>query len=42
MKKITLEKVERALASMSPEVIVGQELAGRANTALAKMLELAK
>ena len=42
MKKITLEKVGRALASMSPEVIVGQELAGRANTALAKMLELAK
>ena len=40
MKKITLEKVERALASMSPEVIVGQELAGRANTALAKMLDI--
>lgn len=42
MKKITLEKVEKALEEMSPEMVVGDELAHSANRSLARMLELAK
>lgn len=42
MKKITLEKVERALETMEPEVVVDEELAARANRSLSRMLELAR
>lgn len=42
MKKITLEKVERALETMEPEVVVDEGLAVRANKSLSRMLELAR
>lgn len=42
MKKVTLEKVEQALITMKPEVIVEETLGGKASRALAKMMELAK
>lgn len=42
MKKVTLEKVEQALLTMKPEVIVDETLGGKASRALAKMMELAK
>lgn len=42
MKRITLEKVEQALENMAPEVVVDEELAEKANRALARMLELAE
>lgn len=42
MKKITLEKVERALETMEPEVVVDEGLAARANKSLSRMLELAR
>lgn len=42
MKKITLDKVEKALEEMSPEMAVGDELAQAANRSLVRMLELAK
>lgn len=42
MKRITLEKVERALTDMAPEVTVEKQVEERAGKALVKMLELAK
>lgn len=42
MKRITLEKVERALTHMTPEVTVEKEVREHAEKALLKMLELAK
>lgn len=42
MKRITLEKVERALTDMAPEVMVEKQVEERAGKALVKMLELAK
>lgn len=42
MKKVTLEKVEQALLTMKPEVIVDETLGEKASRALAKMMELAK
>ncbi len=42
MKKITLEKVERALSELEPVVELPEEIIERASIPLAKMLELAK
>ena len=42
MKKITLEKVVRAMEEMEPEVTMDEELLVKANAPLVKMLELAK
>lgn len=42
MKKITLEKVIRAMEEMEPEVTMDEELRVKANAPLVKMLELAK
>lgn len=42
MKKITLEKVVRAMEEMEPEVTMEEELRVKANAPLVKMLELAK
>ena len=42
MKKITLEKVVRAMEEMEPEVTLDEELRVKANAPLVKMLELAK
>ena len=42
MKKITLEKVVRAMEEMEPEVTMDDELRVKANAPLVKMLELAK
>ena len=42
MKKITLEKVVRAMEEMEPEVTMDEELRVKANALLVKMLELAK
>ena len=42
MKKITLEKVVRAMEEMEPEVTMDEELRAKANAPLVKMLELAK
>lgn len=42
MKKITLEKVVRAMEEMEPEVSMDEELRVKANAPLVKMLELAK
>lgn len=42
MKKITLEKVERALSELKPVVELPEEIIERASIPLAKMLELAK
>ena len=42
MKKITLEKVVRAMDEMEPEVTMDEELRVKANAPLVKMLELAK
>lgn len=42
MKKITLEKVVRAMEEMEPEVTMDEELRVKANAPLVKMLELAK
>ena len=42
MKKITLEKVVRAMEEMEPEVTIDEELRVKANAPLVKMLELAK
>lgn len=42
MKKITLEKVLRALETLEPEVSLEEELRVKANAPLTKMLELAK
>ena len=42
MKKITLEKVVRAMEEMGPEVTMDEELRVKANAPLVKMLELAK
>ncbi len=42
MKKISLEKVLKALENMSPEVEVEESLRVKANAPLVKMLELAK
>ena len=42
MKKITLEKVVRAMEEMEPEVAMDEELRVKANAPLVKMLELAK
>ena len=42
MKKITLEKVVRAMEAMEPEVTMDEELRVKANAPLVKMLELAK
>lgn len=42
MKKITLEKVVRAMEEMEPEVTMDEELRVKANVPLVKMLELAK
>lgn len=42
MKRITLDKVERALETMGPEVFVEERIRKRANQALTKMLELAR
>ncbi len=42
MKKITLDKVERALEEMAPEMVVEDELARSASRPLVRMLELAK
>ena len=42
MKRITLEKVERALTDMAPEVMVEKQVEERAGKSLVKMLELAK
>lgn len=41
MKKITLEKVVRAMEEMEPEVTMDEELRVKANAPLVKMLELA-
>ena len=42
MKKITVEKVVRAMEEMEPEVTMDEELRVKANAPLVKMLELAK
>lgn len=42
MKKITLEKVVRAMEEMEPEVTMDEELRVKANAPLVTMLELAK
>lgn len=42
MKKITLEKVVRAMEEMEPEVTMDEELRVKSNVPLVKMLELAK
>ena len=42
MKKITLDKVVRAMEEMDPEVTMDEELRVKANAPLVKMLELAK
>lgn len=42
MKKITLEKVVRAMEEMEPEVTMDEELRVKANAPLVKMLERAK
>lgn len=42
MKKITLEKVVRAMEEMEPEETMDEELRVKANAPLVKMLELAK
>ena len=42
MKKITLEKVVRAMEEMEPEVTMDEELRVKANAPLVKMLELAQ
>ena len=42
MKKITLEKVVRAMEEMEPKVTMDEELSVKANAPLVKMLELAK
>ncbi len=42
MKRVTLDKVERALKNMEPEVVVPEELCGRAGRALERMMELAQ
>ena len=42
MKKITLEKVVRAMEEMEPEVTMDEGLRVKANAPLVKMLELAK
>lgn len=42
MKKITLEKVVRAMEEMEPEVTMDEELRVKADAPLVKMLELAK
>ena len=42
MKKITLERVVRAMEEMEPEVTMDEELRVKANAPLVKMLELAK
>lgn len=42
MKKITLEKVLKAMESLEPEVVLPEELRVKANAPLVKMLELAK
>ena len=42
MKKITLEKVVRAMEEMEPDVAMDEELRVKANAPLVKMLELAK
>ena len=42
MKKITLEKVVRAMEEMEPEVTMDEELRVKANAPLVKMLDLAK
>lgn len=42
MKKITLEKVVRAMEEMEPEVTMDEEFRVKANAPLVKMLELAK
>ena len=42
MKKITLEKVVRAMEEMEPEVTMDEELRVKANAPLVQMLELAK
>lgn len=42
MKKITLEKVVRAMEEMEPEVTMDEKLRVKANAPLVKMLELAK
>lgn len=42
MKKITLEKVVRAMEEMEPEVTMDEELRVKANAPLVKMLELVK
>ena len=42
IKKITLEKVVRAMEEMEPEVTMDEELRVKANVPLVKMLELAK
>lgn len=42
MKKITLEKVVRAMEEMEPKVTMDEELRVKANAPLVKMLELAK
>ena len=42
MKKITLEKVVRAMEEMEPEASMDEELRVKANAPLVKMLELAK
>lgn len=40
MKKITLEKIEKALITMKPEIIIEPELASRAVVPINKMLDL--
>lgn len=42
MKRITLDKVAAALRTLSPEVVMDDELAAKANYPLSRMLELAK
>jgi quinolinate synthase len=42
MKRITLEKVLTALQTLSPEVILNEDLSAKANQPLSRMLELAK
>ena len=42
MKRITLDKVAAALRTLSPEVVLDDELASKANLPLSRMLELAK
>ena len=42
MKKITLDKVLAALQSLTPEVVLSEELSEKANKPLSRMLELAR